>query len=405
MRRVTGGGAAPDVLVVGGGIVGCSAALELARRGLRVTVVEKGRVGGQASGAAAGMLAPWSEAAGPGPFLDLGREALASFPEQAAALHDETGIDPQFVACGLLRVARDEGEAERLRAAVAWQRALGAGVELVEPGAARAEEPALPPDLTLAAWCPDEHHVYSPRLVAAVAMAAARRGVGFLEGVEVTGLARAGEAVTGVRAAGADRPVLSAGAVLLATGAWTARFGAEAGTPLPVEPVRGQIMALFQRPPCFRRTVFAESGYAVAKVDGTVAVGATEDRAGYDDRVTAAGVARLAALALDLLPPLAAAAFSHAWAGLRPWSPDGLPLVGPVPGLRGLLVAAGHHRNGILLGLLTGRLVAEGLTEGRWRRELLPERFAAPGARWSAAGRDEPERGAVSGTPGLSAAV
>lgn len=376
MRDVAG---FPDVVVVGGGIIGCAAARELAGRGLAVTVVERRRVGGQASGAAAGMLAPWSEAEEPGPFLDLGREALAGFAAEAEALREETGVDPQFVASGLLRLALDEDEAERLRRRLSWQRALGARAEELGPAEARALEPALPEGLVAAAFYAEEHHVYSPSLVAAVAMSAARRGVRFLEGVEAVALHRAGGRVAGVRLAGADAGLLPAGCVVLAAGAWTGLLAREAGVPLPVEPVRGQIIALFQRPPCFRRTLFAEAGYAVAKVDGTVAVGATEDRAGFDDRVTAGGVARLADVALRLAPGLDRAAFRHAWAGLRPWSPDGLPLVGPVPGADGLVVAAGHHRNGILLSLLTGRLVAEGVTRGLWRAALRPERFLPVG--------------------------
>ncbi len=369
--------ASPDIVVVGGGIIGCSIAWHLARAGIRVAVVERGRVGGQASGAAAGMLAPISEADGPGPFLDLGLASLAVFPEVAGQLREETGIDVEYVPSGLLRVALDEAEAVALAARVAWQREAGLSVEWLDGAGARAVEPAVG-EVTAAVYYPQEHHVFSPRLVQAFAMAAARRGVRFLEGVEVTGFVTDGDRVLGVRVAGApDGETLAAGQVVIAAGAWTGLCAAWLGVALPVTPVRGQIIALQQLPPAPGRIVFSDRGYAVAKVDGTVVVGATEDRAGFDSRVTAAGVAYLAALGPRLAPTLEAACFRHAWAGLRPWSADDLPLIGPVPGWRGVAVAAGHYRNGILLSPVTGRLVADALTGAApWPVAFAPGRFS-----------------------------
>lgn len=373
--------ASPDVVVVGGGIIGCSVAWHLARAGARVAVVERGRVGGQASGAAAGMLAPISEAEGPGAFLELGLRSLAMFPAVAEELREETGIDVEYVRSGLLRVALDEAEAEALARRVAWQREAGLAVRWLDAAEARAVEPAAG-EVAAAAWYAEEHHVFSPRLVQAFAMAAARRGVRFLEGTEVAGFLTEGDRVTGVRLAGGGVESLAAGHVVVAAGAWTGLCGRWLAAALPVAPVRGQIIALQQLPPALKGIVFSDRGYAVAKVDGTVVVGATEDRAGFDNRVTAAGVAYLSALAPRLGAGLEAAFFRHAWAGLRPWSADGLPLVGPVPGWRGVTVASGHYRNGILLSPVTGRMVADALGGGApWPAALDPGRFAGSVAR------------------------
>lgn len=354
----------PDVIVVGGGIIGCSVAYHLAEAGARVTVVERGRGGGQATGAAAGMLAPGAEADGPGPFLELGLRSLGLFPELAERLRAETRVDVEYVPCGLLYVALDEEEAAALRARLEWQRAAGVEVRWLAGEEARRLEPGLPDTVLAALHYPQEHHVYSPHLVQALALAAAGRGVTFLEGTEAVGLITAGDRVLGVVTAGSQPGRLAGGHVVLAPGAWAGLWGERLGVEIPVCPVRGQIIALEQNPlPC-RKVVFSARGYAVPKVRGMVAVGATEDRAGFDAGVTLAGVAYLSRLAGTLLPGLAAARFRHAWAGLRPWSATGLPLIGPVPGWRGLTLAAGHHRNGILLAPLTGRAVAELVLQG-----------------------------------------
>lgn len=355
-----------DFVVVGAGVIGLSVAYHLAKQGAGVAVVERGRVGGQASGAAAGMLAPLSEAHGPGPFFDLAMAGLAVFPEFAAELHDESGIGVEYLTSGLLRVAMDEEGEAALRERVAWQRSAGFAVDLLDGRAACEAEPGLNPAVRAAAWYPAEHHVYSPRFVRALAAAAARRGVRFVEGAEVAEFVTAGGRVAGVRVAGSglEFEEINAGHVVIAAGAWSAQLGRRLGVELPVFPCRGQILALRPKTPSFRRIVFTDGGYALTKADGTVVVGATEEPAGFDNRVTASGLAYLTRMAATLSPELSEAAFRHVWSGLRPGSADTLPVIGRLPGWEGVSVATGHYRNGILLSVITGRLVAALLAGG-----------------------------------------
>ena len=181
---------------------------------------------------------------------------------------------------------------------------------------------------------------------------------------------REGERVTGVRFP--DRK-LSADAVVICTGAWT-RFWEEAvGTPLPVEPVRGQMVSLEAPRPSLSAIVWGSGAYVVPRQTGTLLVGSTAERAGFDARTTAEGIAALIRGGTALLPDLAPLGFLGAWAGLRPATSDDLPLIGPVPGVRGLWVAAGHYRNGVLLSALTGLDVAASLLGGK--RVLPRERF------------------------------
>ncbi|MBX6379032.1 MAG: FAD-dependent oxidoreductase, partial [Clostridia bacterium] len=191
------------------------------------------------------------------------------------------------------------------------------------------------------------------------------------EGCPATGLRREGERVVGVDTAGGFVP---AGHVVLAAGAWSGLLAARFGLPwrLPVHPVRGQIVSLRAEAGAPRRILFTDGAYLAPKPDGTVVVGATEDDAGFDRRVTAAAVARILANGLRLAPGLAAASFARAWAGLRPASGDGLPAVGPAPGVEGLTLAVGHFRNGILLGPHTGAAVARALAGGGWDPLLAP---------------------------------
>lgn len=377
------GSLAPEVAIVGGGIAGCLLAYELVGRGARVTVFERERLGGEAAKAAAGILSPLLEAEETGPFLDLALDSIARFPLLVSQLQSETGLDVELVRAGALRVVHDADDEALVRDRLPWQQARGSAVGWLDRDELLTLEPHLAPSPALrgAAYCPDEYHIESARLLNALALAAARRGVTFRVGAPVVGLARAGDRVTGVRLVDEEVP---AGAVVLAGGAWTGAWGRELGVSLPVAPVRGQILVCRALPPPLTRIVFSAGGYLVAKRSGLVVLGTTEDRAGFTSEVTLGGIATIAATMAPLVPALAQAAFDHAAAGLRPWSPDGLPLLGAIPGWRGLYVNSGHYRNGILLAPGSATLLAELLT-GAPPPALLapfaPDRFTAgPGA-------------------------
>lgn len=377
---------AADVVVVGGGAVGAAVAWSLAREGVGVVLLEREDLAGGASGAAAGMLAPLSEAAqsGSGPeapavraLLAWGARSLDLYPGLCAELAAQTGVDPELEPSGLLRVARDADEAQRLRSLVerlpAWQLAW------LDGESARELEPALAPGAPGALHSPREGHVRSPLLTRAYAEAARRSGADVRTGAPVQGLLWRGDRVAGVRRPDGE---LAAGRVVVCTGAAAAELGAWLGgawTPR-VEPVRGQICSLDAPRPAPRHILWRGPLYAVPKRDGSVVLGATEERVGFDRRVTASGMAGLLSAAPALAPGLADAGFRSGWAGLRPASPDGLPLVGAVPGARDLWIAAGHHRNGVLLSAVTGRLVSDALLG----KELPPEAAAFDPRRFDA---------------------
>jgi glycine oxidase len=363
----------PDVIIVGGGVIGCSAAYFLAREGLSVTLLERDGLAAHASGAAAGMLAPICESTGEGPLFELGVRSLAAFGELAPRLRELSGIDPQLVPSGILRVALSAEEAGHLRDQVT--RAPGHGLEWLEPPAARELVPEITPESFGALWSRREGHVYSPAVTRAYAGAAARLGAQIETGVPVLEWIQRDGRVMGVRTADGVKP---SGHVVVCAGAWTPFLRKQGIDPVPVSPVRGQILALTAPQPGFGPIVWGEGAYLVPKLNGSVVVGATEEHAGYDCRTTVAGIAGLLAAAPRLVPALAESAFLTAWAGLRPDTPDHLPLVGPVPGVEGLILAAGHFRNGVLLSPVTGELVA-GTLLGRPRpaaaEALLPSRF------------------------------
>jgi glycine oxidase len=226
-----------------------------------------------------------------------------------------------------------------------------------------------------------EHQVNPARLVEALARAAAARGALLWTGTPAEGLLWQGARVVGLRLADRD---LAASHVVLAAGCWSARCGDWLGSRVPVEPVKGQMLALRPRGAVPRHTLYGAAGYLVPKADGTLFVGATVERAGFDRRVTAAGVAELLALVPALAPSLADATFVRAWAGLRPATPDHQPILGAVPGVEGVTLATGHYRNGILLAPITGEMVAQVVQGQATALSLAPftlERFAPALAR------------------------
>ena len=348
----------PDVIVVGGGVIGCAIAYYLAREGVRVEVVERGEIGGEASGAAAGMLAPLTEVEDEGPFQQLCLESLCMFPALVAALYDETGIDTEYLPSGILRVALNDEEERRLRCVYHSTDCLP--LHWLTPDDLHSLEPSLSPAIKGAVFSPDEHQVNADRLTQAFARAAARRGTTLRRYVSVRRLLTEKGRVTGVRTAEGD---LTAGHVVLAAGPWTRRLAASLGVDLPVFPVRGQMMALPSKS-ALRHIVWGSAGYLVPKANGLVFVGATVEKAGFRCRTTAAGLRTLTKVASMLAPRVSAIAPVDSWAGLRPGSVDGLPLLGSLPEWEGVSVATGHYRNGILLSPVTGRLIARSVIEG-----------------------------------------
>lgn len=358
-----------NILVVGGGIIGCATALELARAGAQVVVLERGVPGGEASSAAAGLLAPLGESSAAA-FRELALASWRLYPKVVEELRDLTGVDVEYVTRGTIYPVvslADEREAE------AWALGPEVGAEVWGRREIDAHEPALSPRVRKAIFVRGDHWLNNQRLVVAYARAARDAGVELRAGVEVTGLWVEGDRVCGVYL-GHER--LAGDAVLLAAGAWTSRL-APGPRALPVEPRRGQMVALVHVPPVLTHCIHGEA-YLVPRPSGELLIGATVEQAGFQRAVTAEGVGGLLRAALDLVPSLGALPVSRTWCGFRPWAPDGLPILGPWPGVQGLWVATAHFRNGILLAPITARLMSEWMLTGRPSMELgafMPDRF------------------------------
>ena len=346
----------PDVVVVGAGAIGSSIAYYLAKAGARVALLDRGAVGAEATGASAGMLIPLSESAGPGPFVDLAVESVRLFDALNEELRERTGMDIGYRRASLLRVALDEMEEHDLRQRRAWQDRAGIPVAWLDATSALEVEPALNPEIRAALYYANDHQVNALALARALARAAVELGTVLREGSPVDSLMIDRDRVVGVRS-GAES--IRAEEVVIATGSWSSSWAEALRIAIPVRPVRGQMLALQTAGSSLRNVVFSEAGYLVSKPEGLTYVGATEEEAGFDSRPTAAGIAGLLAVLPRLAPALLSATFAGAWAGLRPATPDRLPILGRVPGFLGVTLATGHFRNGILLAPVTGLLMAD----------------------------------------------
>jgi glycine oxidase len=362
------------VVVVGGGIIGCASALELAKAGARVVLCERAMPGAEASSAAAGMLA----ALGGGPRTQFQNLAIASwrlYPEVAAELRERSGIDVELVRRGTLYPAFAAAAFDSSGPALSAELAAEFGVQMLDAGETRKREPALAPDVCGALFVEGDHWVNNQRLVTAYAQSAVTAGIMLRVGAAVSRvLVSAGRA----RGVIADGEEIGADAVLLAAGAWTGEVAASLGARLPIAPSRGQMLALAHVPPVLTHCVHGEEAYLVPRPSGELLVGATVERVGFRREVTAKGIGSLIAEAVQLVPALGDRAITRTWCGFRPWAPDSLPILGPWPGIAGLFVATAHYRNGIVLAPITARLMTEWILKGDPSiavSDFLPDRF------------------------------
>ena len=333
-------------------MIGCAIARELAARGVPCTVVEDRGVAGGATQASAGMLAPYVEAHERGPLLDLAVRSLALFPEWIAAVRREARMDVEFATLGTLEVATTPERAAALRAA---SREHG---EWLDAEALQRACPSLCRAAAGGRLTPEHGYIVAPQMANALAQAAEGLGAAFRAG-RVERITRTASGYRVETTAGA----IDAGRVVLAAGAWT--NGIQGVRTPRIRPVRGQIVQLAWPEQPLRSIVWGPRCYVVPRLDQSILVGATMEEAGYDERTTAAGVRDLLDAVCELLPVARDASFLHARAGLRPASPDGLPVLGADPAQPGIFHASGHYRNGILLAPITATLLADLIADGR----------------------------------------
>jgi len=348
-----------EVIVVGGGVIGAACARAAALRGLHVALCEPGPDAAAASPASAGLLAAQIE-----PIDDsirgLGVRGRELYETLAPALRDATGVDIGFWRAGIASVAFDDTAAEHLRDAVAEQRQAGLRCDWLEPEDVTARFPGAAPGCRGALYAPEDGAVDPAALTRALLADARRLGVTVVANrvVRVATTERHGR-VSGVTLADGT---IGAEHVVIAAGAWSPSIGG-LPRPLPVEPVRGQMGAVpwpSGTPPAI---LYADHGYVLAR-GGEALMGSTMEHAGFDGRVTAEGIAQIVDGAARLLPALRTTRPTRTWAGLRPVTPDGRPIVGADPETRGLWFATGHGRNGILLAALTGEIIGDLLAQG-----------------------------------------
>ena len=342
-----------DVLVIGGGVIGCGIARALAALGAAVALIDPRSVGDGASRASAGMLAPFSEGRHDAALQALGARSLSRYEALVHALAEE-GLGVPYARAGSIDVAfdavgatvLDEVAAALTRDRIAYERLDRSTLHALEPAVTTAAVAGL----KISAHCA----VDVPALVSALWRSATSRGARLIK----TRALRISQTGSGVRVETGEG-AFEASRVVLAAGCWAGQVDIDGVAPLPVQPVRGQLLALRTESPILGHTLWSPGCYVVPWHDGTILVGATVEHVGFDERATAAGVSQLLQAATLLLPPVADASFVEVRVGLRPGTLDGLPIVGKSQQVDGLIYATGHYRNGALLMPLTAEAVAE----------------------------------------------
>jgi glycine oxidase len=359
-----------EVIVVGAGIIGCAVAYELASRGAAVRVLDVRGVARGATAASAGVLCPHIEGHAAA-LRQLGTASLAGYESFVARVAADAGRGVEYQRCGTLEVALTDVEAAQLQGTAEGHARTGVEHRYLEPREARALEPSLSDHTMGALLIPEHGYVRAADFTQALAAAAVARGATLEEQTAVRRIVSQGSKV-GVES---DRETINADAVVIAVGSWSSALEPRAPQ---VKPIRGQLLHLARESRTAWRVIWGFGCYVVPWQDGSLLVGATVEDVGFDESATVAGVRELLDRACELLPSLRNATFRTVRVGLRPATPDDLPIVGPSSTHPGVFFATGHYRNGVLLAPLTAALLADLIVDGRSAPELelmAPRRF------------------------------
>src|SRR4051812_28329797 len=358
-----------DIIIVGAGIVGAAIAYELARRGASVEIVDERPIGMGATQASAGVLAPYIEAPRDGPLLDLTVRSLDLYDPFVERVPADSGVPVSYRRTGTLDIATNDLELRALGATGDALARRGVPALLLDGPSVRREEPQLGGQAIGGLLIESHGFVGAGELTRALIAGARHHGAQLIESSHVRRITR----LHGEMIVDTSRGSLTGSAVVLAAGSWSGTVSVEgASLAVPVRPVRGQLLHLGWSGTALRRVTWSSRCYLVPWDDGTLLVGATVEDAGFDERTTVAGVRELLEAVSAIVPHAANAAFRGARVGLRPGTPDGLPIIGTSTAVPSLMYATGHYRNGVLLAPVTAQLVADALLDNRVDPLLAP---------------------------------
>ena len=376
-----------DVVVIGAGVVGCSVAYYLAREGVNVTLLEREAIGSGASAHATGSLSLLGAEFSPGASFQIAQASYSEFQQIVPELESATGMDLLYQRRPSLRLALDDEEADLIKGLMVWQQPH-VNMRWIDAREVRSIEPRLSSSIIGAVYEDESAQLDSYRLNLALGRGAELKGANILHR-EVTGLVTNGSTISGVKTASED---IHCGTVVVAAGTWSRAFTPWLGFPVPVRPMKGERLLLnYPGEPLPVLISSPKRGHMISRTDGFTSVGSTGGR-DYDQKELFWGeefdrqpteTARLELLrrAIDVFPDLERAELVQQLAGSRPLSPDSKPIIGPVPGRQGVLLATGHTTKGIHLGPITGRIISDYICRGSTQvvsemGQFLPDRFA-----------------------------
>lgn len=359
-----------EILIIGAGVVGLALARSLRKSGAagQITILERGSAGREASFAAAGMLAPQAETDRTDDFFDFCYQSNKLYPQFAAELLEETGIDIELDRAGTLYLAFSDEDVREINRRYVWQKGAGLAVEYLTGEEIRRSEPFVSPDVREGLFFPNDWQVENRKLLAALQKYAELNAIKIVENAEVKNLI-----VENGRATGAETETekFSAGTIILTAGAWTSLVKANRlDLPFKVRPIRGQMLSFQTARRLFRHVLYSPRGYLVPRADGRILAGATVEDVGFDKSVTKAGIDFLLEHALEIAPSLANLEITDKWSGLRPFAADALLVLGVLPEAENLFAATAHYRNGILLAPMTAQTLASKIVKNVESRYL-----------------------------------